>query len=309
MSVSDATLDTEQTAPARVGLAEMVARRLGNVDLLPELRQTLLRLSEADEVWRIEEWQWPWVIPAVQAALGGAQLPLEPFIAAWTLMYAAIVRLDHLQDGESVDDPLALPGHTAAQYNLLLAYYVLASSLLDDLSPQEFPPHRIRRLYRLWSDLMLRTASGQQRDLIIDKANDLANVAAYHDLARAKTGSTFALAFGGVATLMGDDQTIIDACLVIGDLFGALVQYHDDVLDAAMQPNATLTLPDILALTYPEIATTSRTPQDFWSYLYRAYRTYVEQVLTTLPEELAERVLALFVRAFEQAPTPPGDTA
>src|SRR5581483_10932717 len=126
---------------------------------------------------------------------------------------------------------------------------------------------------------------------------------------RAKTGSTFALAFGGVATLMSDDQAIIDACLVVGDLFGALVQYHDDVLDAAAQPNATLTLPDTLAQAYPEIAAGVRTPQQFWSHLYQAYRAYVEQVLTAVPEQLAAAVLALFVRAFEQDSDTPGDMA
>lgn len=287
----------------------MIARRLADIDLLPELRETLLHLSVVDEVWGSEEWQWAWIIPAIQATFGGEDLPLQPFIAAWTTMYAAIVRLDHLQDGDGVDELLRQSGHTAAQYNLLLAYYVLATSLLDDLSPDAFPLQRIRHLYRLWSDLILRTASGQQRDLISDTESDTVSLTSYHDLARAKTGSTFALAFGGVAMLMSDDQAIIDACLVLGDLFGALVQYHDDVLDAATQPNATLTLPVTLAEAYPEVAAGVRTPQQFWEYLYQAYRAYVEQVLTAVPEQLAARMLALFVRAFEQIPDTPGDTA
>jgi len=309
MPVFDSTLQTETTLLAGVRLRDMVARRLADIDLLPELRQTLLRLSAVDEAWCGSEWQWAWVIPAIQAAFGGEDLPVQPFIAAWTTMYAAIVRLDHLQDGDAVDELLRQSGRTATQYNLVLAYYVLASSLLDDLAPDAFPLRRIRRLYRLWSDLILRTASGQQRDLVIETVSDTANLAAYHDLARAKTGSTFALAFGGVATLMSDDQAIIDACLVVGDLFGALVQYHDDVLDAAAQPNATLTLPDTLAQAYPEIAAGVRTPQQFWSHLYQAYRAYVEQVLTAVPEQLAAAVLALFVRAFEQDSDTPGDMA
>lgn len=310
MSTLGLTLQKERnTSTSDLALGEIVARRLAAVDMLPEFRQTLLRLAVADERWSAQCWLWGWVIPAVQATLGGIDLDIEPFAVAWTLMHAAIIRLDRLQDGDPNGELLPMVGNTAAQYNSLLSYYVLASSMLDNLSSDALSPQRISRLRRLWSDMMLRMASGQQCDLTIGDGSGVAELTAYQNLVRTKTGSAFALAFGGAATLLTDDQAIIDACLIVGDLFGALIQYYDDILDANTQPNVTLTLPDVLIRSHPEIAVSSRTPQAFWAYLYRAYRDYAERVLADLPNDIGPRIVALFVRAFESAPHKQGDAA
>lgn len=292
----------EQT-PSVVGpqLDIRVTQRLSTVDVLPELRRMLVRLSEADQRWSVERWPWGWVIPAVRAALDSTVISVDHFQAAWTVMYAAIVRLDQLQDGDAVDDPLPAPLPDVVHYNLLLSYYILAESLLDNLAEERIPAHRVLRVKRLWSDMMLRTASGQQRDLSIAGESGHPMLDEYEQIARAKTGSTFALAFGGVATLVTDDQELVDACLTLGDLFGALVQYHDDILDAASQPNATLTLPVALARALPEIATQGRSPQDFWAYVYQAYRRYAEHVVAGVPEPIGAALLDVFTRAFENS--------
>src|SRR5205823_6417559 len=97
--------------------------------------------------------------------LGGEPESITPFAAAWSLMYGATIRLDHLQDDDPVDDPLPA-NRPNAQYNLVLSYYVLATGLLDMLPVESIPAQRILRLRQFWTDMMLRMASGQQRDLI-----------------------------------------------------------------------------------------------------------------------------------------------
>ena len=76
---------------------------------------------------------WLWVIPTLQLVLHGESQQITPFRMAWGFMYAVTVRLDHLQDHDPVVDPLPTD-QPNAQYNLIFAYYVLATSLLDDLA-------------------------------------------------------------------------------------------------------------------------------------------------------------------------------
>ena len=50
----------------------------------------------------------------------------------------------------------------------------------------------------------------------------------------------------GLATLLTDDLTLVDALTQVGEIYGTLVQYADDLRDAVDQPNAALTLPELL---------------------------------------------------------------
>jgi hypothetical protein len=215
-------------------------------------------------------------------------------------MYAVIVRLDHLQDGDPVDDPL--PANApSVQYNLVFSYYVLATGLLDMLSPDQVPVHRILRLRQFWTDTMLRMASGQQRDLTAC-SNDGKESALdyYQQLAQAKTGATFALAFGGTAILLTDDPRIIDALTLIGEIYGTLLQYSDDLLDATAQPNPTLTLPEAMMMVRPAHASdlTGHTPTAFGVYLYHAYHGQVLQALMGLPANVQQGILDMFASTF-----------
>jgi hypothetical protein len=234
--------------------------------------------------------------------LHGEAQQITPFRIAWGFMYAVTVRLDHLQDHDPVVDPLPTD-QPNAQYNLIFAYYVLATSLLDDLSPPAIPAHRILRVRRLWSDMVLRMASGQHRDLTIrpGSVND-AFLEYYQLIAQAKTGSAFALAFGGTATLLSDDVQFITTMTLVGEIFGALVQYNDDVLDAAAQSNPTLTLPGAFHHAYPlsGLAPNEHTASAFWAYIYQAYRAHITQLIKDVPSDLQAGILLLFANAFER---------
>ena len=55
-------------------------------------------------------------------------------------------------------------------------------------------------------------AGGQQRDLTTCNADCADSPLDYYgQLAQAKTGATFALAFGGAAILLSDDDRVIEA--------------------------------------------------------------------------------------------------
>jgi geranylgeranyl pyrophosphate synthase len=281
-------------------LLESLTQHLDASQMLPELRQALLTIAQADGRHLDRGQLWAWLIPALQAMFGDTDEHAQPFAHAWGLMNAATGRLDDLQDHDPTDDPLPF-SRPDVQYHLVLSYYVLATSLLDDLSPAAIPPQRIANLRRLWSNMVLRAASGQLRDLLAPEAVDQPDQLTYYQhLAQAKSGSIFALAFGGTATLLSDDAALIQAFTVVGELFGTLVQYGDDVEDMAAQPNATLTLPMIYATTAGERAAggPSPTPHHYWSYLYQRYYAYVEQILQSLPNELREPLRQIFRRAF-----------
>jgi hypothetical protein len=280
-------------------MIEQVAQRIQHVALLSELRTALQQMVKSDEERVSRHPHWGAVIPSLQRLLCGTDVRLEAFAAAWSLMYAAIVRLDHLQDGDPVDDPLPTNEQPSAQYNLLFSYYILATGLLDLLSPDHIPASRILRLRTFWTDTMLRMASGQQRDLTVNGPACDSPLEYYQQLAQAKTGATFALAFGGTAILLTDDTQTIDTLTLVGEMYGSLLQYSDDLLDETTQPNPTLTLPQALTLVRPAHASDNvHTPAGFGAYVYRAYHDKMIQALACLPVAVQQGILDLFDKAF-----------
>ena len=279
-----------------------VDQRLQNAGVLPELKFAFDQMAAYDQMKATKQSHWSLVIPTVRQLLGGNNTTIDPFVVAWLLMYAYLIRLDHLQDGDPTDDPLPTVNQPNAQYNLVFSYYVLADSILDELSPEQIPVIRILRLRRLWSDMMLQMASGQQRDLTASKATCQGNSLEYYEqIAQAKTGATFALAFGGTAMLLTDDMQLVDTLIVVGNIYGMLLQYSDDLLDSSEQNNATLTLPEALRIAHPTgvSKTTGHTPETFWSYMYANYYAHVQEVIKHLPVELQQGLLQMFEQTFD----------
>jgi hypothetical protein len=294
-------------------LEQYVTHRLQGVVLLPEVQRALQRLvvSDQERMVRVGDQQWGAVIPAVQRILGGRDEDIAPFAAAWALMYAASIRLDHLQDGDPDDDLLPTSDRVDTHYNLLFTYFLLAESLLDLLSPAHTPVHRILRLRRLWTDMALRMASGQQRDLTWrDNDCNESLLDTYQEIAQAKTGSPFVLAFAGTATLLTDDRAVINAFAVAGELYGTLLQYSDDLLDMDRQPNLTLTLAQAVRLARPPQVTdvTGHTPAAFGAHLYQLYRARLEHVLASMTAQIQQGVLDLFDQTFASHQATTGDT-
>lgn len=281
-------------------LLSQVRQRLAGLGLLPELEEALVRLAEQDAA-RLEQGAlWGWLIPALVAVLDGPQELVQPFAAAWSILFAATGHLDAIQDGDPLTPVLQEAPDRAVQINLLLAYSVLANALLDELSPRVLVPHRVDALRRMWSDLLLWAASGQHRDLLAAQVPVLDDVlASYEQLARAKTGAVFALAFGGVGVLLSDDPQLHDALLLCGVLFGLLVQYFDDLGDAEQQPEHPLTLPAALRrhlLALNPLAAVQ--PDGFCTFVWQGYRSEVQRILAPLTPALQAGIMQLFERTF-----------
>jgi hypothetical protein len=145
-------------------------------------------------------------------------------------------------------------------------------------------------------------AAGQQRDLALSSKSVLdLSLEDYQQIALMKTGATFALAFGGTALLLTDDTKVVDVLTVVGEIYGALLQYGDDAFDAEAQPNNTATLPGMLKQSFQSTPITPQTAQQFWSYLYPVYRASVIHTLEAVPQMLRDAVLDLFKLTFESS--------
>lgn len=272
-----------------------IERLLREVDGHPAMIEPLAGLVERDLVTLERGGHWGWVIPQVQQALGDHDDVAGPFRVAWGLMYSVSRRLDQIQDHDPTDDPL--PGTKASlHYTVILAYYVLAQALLSLLSTAAIPPTRIARLQQLWSDLMLRTASGQYADLSAPIHVSPAEATDdYQRIVHAKTGSAFALALAGVGVILTDDEIQIGALLAIGDLLGALIQYGDDVVDLE-QPNETLTLPGLHATSQPRSMQVSL--GQVAASIHTAHQERLVELLQPFPAAAQQALLELFQRAF-----------
>lgn len=283
-------------------LRSLIVERLAHVPLDDTTHAALLHFvdGEAAEVARGR--QLAKVFALLNSVFGPDAAVVAPFQAAWTLMYAAISRLDALQDGDPVRWQLPVLGGVAPQYNFVFAIYVLAEALLDALSP-DLPAVRVVRLRRLWSDSMLRMAAGQQQDLAAgDGGSARGSLERYQQIAQAKTGSSFALAFGGCGLLLTDDESLTAALAAIGEVYGTLLQYSDDLLDAATQPNSAPTLPAALrGLPQAGEIAPARLAAALWPSIYETYRLQALALADGYPA-LKKSVAALFDAVFSARP-------
>jgi len=282
-------------------LPTQVAQRLEEVGVSPALRSSLHALIAHDDI--TSRRNWGHIIPSVSAALGATDpLLVQPFALAWGTLNAALRHLDHVQDGDIIDTSLLTSVPIAAQYNVLLTYYLLATTFLDDLDGSAIPPTRLLRLRRLWSDCLLLVASGQQADLEQrhDTLRGLEALERYQQLVQAKTGALFALAFGGTAMLLTDDQSTIEILYDAGTVYGMLVQFGDDIGDAQSQCNPALTLPRAYRMNQASHSELLPDVDAFWHVIYTDHVHQVKHALAALPAPMQTQINQLFTTVFEQ---------
>lgn len=275
-----------------------IERRLAHLDL-PESIIGMLTRVVVDDVARLQERiEVGSVISRMADLFDNHTRPYKPLHAAWLVMYAAIQRLDHLQDGDIEEMPLSFLPSIPARYNFALGCYVLASSLLDDLDGN-FPAENVQRVRRLWHDMMLRMVAGQQLDLHSQIAStDQLTTDDYQAIVRAKTGATYMLAFTAPALLAGADDQTARAVAVVGEIYGMLLQFFDDIHDAAAQ-DAAAAFSNLLQSGFG--VSPEQLPALLNEYLYPMYRTAAFQAIAHLPQIIQEGVRTLFADAFEMS--------
>jgi hypothetical protein len=272
-----------------------VQEQVKKLQILPELHLFLERIVAAD-LDRLSRNDILQVIPRIVRLFSNTHEIADPFAAAWLTMYAAIIRLDDLQDGDELLPPFPVTAPTHEQYTILFGYYLFAHRLLDLLNPKLIPFARITRVRQFWSDMMLRMAAGQYRDLNPPHSAGTSILDEYQQIAQAKTGATFALAFGGTTMLLTDDPTIYEGMALIGEIYGTLLQYGDDINDAATQPNTTLTLPAALKLVQSESMIIDA--ESVFPVIYPLYYAAVEEHLKCLPLPIQSGIRSIFEDTF-----------
>ena len=274
----------------------IATQRLSSIMMLPELRAIFQHMMIHDTTKHGYRQRWSTTIQEIQVALGADSAAITPFVSSWELMYSAISHLDHIQDRDIISDSVFLALEDAQRYNVVFGYYVFAECVLSELTSL-ISADRVLRLRTCWSEAMLRMASGQYRDLLFTNATSSASPHSYQEIAQAKTGATFALGFGGAAMLHTDDVQIISALQFLGEIYGTLLQYSDDLLDSDAQQNATLTLPTIFEQAHPHMSQpTSKAA--FWMFVYRSYYKHALGIAQTLPETIRNLMLGLFTQTF-----------
>ena len=268
-------------------ILNQIRQRLTAVELLPDFRALLLEVvAQHDHDLRIHaNHRLPFEI---FYALGGQEDHIIlPFASAWSLLDIIALRLDHLYDDDPEEQPLPTAPNVAASYNLILALYAAAESLLDDLYDYGVPAQRLVQLKRLWNDCVLVAMSGEHRDLVSARATADASMQldCYQQMVQAKAGALFALPFAGAATLVTEDDATIKACHFLGMVYGTLLQLGDDLLDRIDQKEYSgLTLPSAYAnavrhVSLPQDAGDA-TLNEYWLYARAAYYTQIDNVLS-----------------------------
>jgi hypothetical protein len=243
-------------------------------------------------------------------ALGAAPAPVAAFVAAWRRLYRVTLLLDHLQDGDALEEDWLATLPPAVQYHLAFSAYVEAQRSLAVLDTQQVPPATLVQLQQLWAASVAQLAAGQYRDLTLSPQELAAQPAgaldAYEEIAAGKTGASFGLAFGGVALLATDDDALVTAATNAGLTFGMLLQYHDDLCDAAeqsAQPD-TLTLGRALLAAQPPDAG-QLTAEIFWQLIYAHYARSLAQILAPLPPAAQQIIWTLLDASFGPPPILP----
>lgn len=265
------------------------------------LSAALLQMVEHDIHMLQESPQWIATIPYLGELFGLPHETVETFGSAWCLMYAAMRRLDKLQDSDPIDDLRFAQLPSPMQYHLVISYYVLATSLLDRLSESSIAAYRIQRLRRLWIDSLFRAASGQRNDLAMQSSPDRAirRFEGYQELVHAKAGPFFALAFGGVAALATDDESTITALAHTGELFGALAQYADDLIDVDESSGQTSVLAEALISMRPDLAEHGPAAAvRFFEQIAQAYLVHATTLLGAVDHSVRQGIIAMFAEAY-----------
>lgn len=245
--------------------------------------------------------RWRHAIEQLGAVLGAAPAHLAAFTQAWSTLYSATLLLDHVQDGDAIGDDWLASLPVALQYHLAFSAYAAAQRQIHELT-ERVTPACGARLHDLWSSAVLELAVGQYHDLMVlhrPLVSHQVSLDAYERIAAQKTGAAFGLALGAAVALATDDAAQSDAATNAGLVFGMLLQYRDDLVDAEVQTAQPAALTLARAWTTqegvdgPELA-----PSAAWELIYAQYYQALGAILAPLPEPGRVVIQALLYDTF-----------
>ncbi len=231
--------------------------------------------------------RWLHAIQQLGMVLGGAPTHLAAFTRAWRTLYSATLLLDHVQDGDELDNDWLATLPAALQYHLAFSAYAVAQRQLHELTECTSSTCGAQ-LHSLWSAAVLELAIGQYHDLTAlhyPVGSQPVSLDAYERIAAQKTGAVFGLALGAAVALARDDTAQIDAATNAGLVFGMLLQYRDDLVDVDAQATQPAALTLTRAWTTPDgIDAPAIASSAVWGLIYVHYQQALDAILAPLPE-------------------------
>lgn len=282
---------------------QIIRAHLATLPVAESLSQALIQMVERDVLRLSDVPHWSMTISRVGRALHVDPEAITCFEAAWGLLYITMRRLDHVQDNDSIDDDAFSQLSVPMRYHLMLCAYLLSASILEQLEDRPVGTERRRRLRHLWHESLFRAASGQHQDLALQTQTTQPTMEQYQTLVHGKAGPLYRLAFGGLATLASDDQVIISVLTDVGELYGALVQYADDLVDAAVSSSQDSHLAAILVSERPDLGLYGTIAASrFFEEIARAYQAHAAALLEHVEHALAQEILTFFEETFACSP-------
>lgn len=184
----------------------------------PELNRAIERASQKAPV------AWDFPLKATQAT-GARPERAVPAVAAIICAHMAIILIDDLLDKDPRGEYLRISAGRAA--NLAAALNALGIKILLEASECREPGLAAQAL----SDMVITTAYGQDLDVQNARTEE-----GYWAVTRAKSGPYFGTAFF-IGALFGDaSRHVADQLKSFGELFGEIMQIHDDLNDVLASP-------------------------------------------------------------------------
>lgn len=184
----------------------------------PELTQAIMRASHKAPV------AWDYPVKAALAVGAPAERAL-PAVAAITCAHMALILIDDLLDEDSRGEYLRIGAGRAA--NLATALHALGISVLSSSAGCREREQAAAAL----NQMIARTACGQDSDVQNARTEE-----GYWAVTRAKSSPYFGAALYIGALFADAGLQVADQLKSFGELFGEIMQIHDDLNDCLASP-------------------------------------------------------------------------
>jgi geranylgeranyl diphosphate synthase, type I len=186
-----------------------------------------------------------WQLPRLGCeAIGGTPEEALPGVAAIACAQLGIILLDDLLDDDARGEYHRIGAPTTA--NLAAAFHITAIKALDHVTRDSSVQ---RSAVRVLSDMLLTVAVGQNLDLT---ATD---EAAYWQVTATKSAPFFGTALVLGAILGGCTPATAEKVNCFGEVYGEMIQIHDDLHDSLATPASSDWLQNRtpLPILYPQV--------------------------------------------------------
>lgn len=190
-----------------------------NVTTWAELVQTIQRIAQN----KPRDWHLP---IATCLAVGGSQPQALPAIAILANLQASIILVDDMLDNDPRGQYHTL-GHGVTA-NLALALQATAHQII---AQSQLSANNQLTLHNAISHMMHQTAQGQALDV-----QTITTEEAYWDMVRLKSAPFYGMAFYIGAVVGNAPAGTANQILQLGQLFGEMIQIHDDLEDTMSIP-------------------------------------------------------------------------